>query len=69
MEQKIDKDGMVRDVKRDVHVPGDVTAQIFWLKNRKKQDWRDKVEVEKAESIQKIEIINDLPKDEEDGKN
>jgi hypothetical protein len=45
-------------------VPGDVTAQIFWLKNRKKKDWRDKVEVEKGESIQKIEIINDLPKDE-----
>ena len=69
MEQKIDKDGMVHDVIRDVHVPGDVTAQIFWLKNRKKHDWRDKVEVEKGESIQKIEIINDLPKDEEDGKN
>ena len=50
-------------------VAPDTTAQIFWLKNRKKHDWRDKVEVEKAESIQKIEIINDLPKDEEDGKN
>ena len=34
-----------------------------------RQEWRDKIEVEKGESIQKIEIINDLPKDEEDGKN
>lgn len=53
----------------EIHIPADTTAQIFWLKNRKKYDWRDKVEVEKGESIQKIEIINDLPKDEEDGKN
>ena len=66
-EQKVDKDGYVHDLKRDVHIPGDVTAQIFWLKNRRRQQWRDKVEVEKGESVQKIEIINDLPKDEENG--
>ncbi len=28
----------------EVYVPGDTTAQIFWLKNRKPQDWRDKQE-------------------------
>lgn len=67
VEQKIDKFGEVHDCERDVHIPGDVTAQIFWLKNRRRQQWRDKVEVEKGESIQKIEIINDLPKDEENG--
>ena len=66
-EQKVDKDGYVHDLKRDLHIPGDVTAQIFWLKNRRRQQWRDKVEVEKGESVQKIEIINDLPKDEENG--
>lgn len=66
--QKVTKDGDVVDIEEEMHVPPDTTAQIFWLKNRKKQDWRDKVEVEKGESIQKIEIINDLPKDEEDGK-
>lgn len=26
------------------HVPPDVTAQIFWLKNRRKDEWRDKTE-------------------------
>lgn len=67
VEQKIDKFGDVHDCERDVHIPGDVTAQIFWLKNRRRQQWRDKVEVEKGESIQKIEIINDLPKDDENG--
>lgn len=25
-----------------VYIPGDTTAQIFWLKNRKPDDWRDK---------------------------
>ena len=45
-EQKVDKDGCVHDLKKDVHIPGDTTAQIFWLKNRRKQQWRDKVEVE-----------------------
>jgi hypothetical protein len=25
-------------------VGGNVTAQIFWLKNRRKEDWRDKVD-------------------------
>lgn len=67
VEQKIDKFGDVHDCERDVHIPGDVTAQIFWLKNRRRQQWRDKIEVEKGESIQKIEIINDLPKDDENG--
>lgn len=28
----------------EVHIPADTTAQIFWLKNRKPEMWRDKVE-------------------------
>lgn len=28
------------------HVPPDVTAGIFWLKNRKRGEWRDRVEHE-----------------------
>ena len=46
---------------------GNTTAQIFWLKNRRKEQWREKVEIEKGGAIQKISIVNDLPKDEEDG--
>ena len=26
------------------HIPGDTTAQIFWLKNRKPEEWRDRKE-------------------------
>lgn len=44
--QKVDKEGCVHDLLEDVHVPGDTTAQIFWLKNRKRQQWRDKIEYE-----------------------
>lgn len=46
VEQKLDKEGCVHTLEKDVHVPGDTTAQIFWLKNRRKQQWRDKVEYE-----------------------
>lgn len=28
------------------HMPPDTTAQIFWLKNRKPNDWRDRREVQ-----------------------
>lgn len=30
---------------------GDVTAQIFWLKNRQKDKWRDKQEVEQTGEV------------------
>lgn len=33
------------------HVPGDVTAQIFWLKNRKPETWREKNIVEHSGEI------------------
>lgn len=33
------------------HVPPDTTAAIFWLKNRKPQEWRDKQEVEHSGGV------------------
>lgn len=30
----------------EVHIPADTTAQIFWLKNRKPNQWREKAIVE-----------------------
>lgn len=38
-------EGVIERVKIKEHVPPDVTAQIFWLKNRRKDQWRDKHEV------------------------
>lgn len=33
------------------HVVGDTTAQIFWLKNRKPQQWRDKKDIEHSGEV------------------
>ena len=54
-EDKLDKDGCVHTLKKEVHIPADTTAQIFWLKNRKKEQWREKVEIVKTdEDLQNI---------------
>lgn len=42
------------------HVPPDTTAQIFWLKNRKPEQWRDKPRSESASDkalVKAIEIL------------
>jgi len=61
-EQKIDKDGCVHDLVKDVHIPPDTTAQIYWLKNRKPKEWRDRVEVFTNEKeLNKVEeLLNKL---------
>ena len=35
---------VVRTLKK--HMPGDVTAQIYWLKNRRPKEWRDARNIE-----------------------
>lgn len=50
-------------VKRKVtkkQVVADTTAQIFWLKNRKPDEWRDKPEAE--QSTGGITIVNNIPR-------
>jgi hypothetical protein len=41
-----DKNGNVTKVPYVEHVPPDVTACIFWLKNRDPQHWRDVQQLE-----------------------
>lgn len=48
-----DKDGKKTETITK-HIPPDTTAQIFWLKNRKPNEWRDKRIVE-----DKIELESD----------
>lgn len=43
---------------------GNVTAQIYWLKCRKKEKWGEEKEQENSNKT-KITIINSLPKDDE----
>ena len=42
-------------------VAPDVTAQIYWLKNRRPDRWKDKQDIS-IEGALKVEIINDIPK-------
>ena len=44
--KKISETERIEYAEEEIHVPADTTAQIFWLKNRKKAQWRDKVEYE-----------------------
>lgn len=37
-------EGQIVQTKIRKHYPPDSTAMIFWLKNRRKEDWRDKVD-------------------------
>ena len=46
---KINKDIADRQVENALFkaaLEGNITAQIFWLKNRKRAEWRDKQEIE-----------------------
>ena len=48
-------------IEEEVHVPADTTAQIFWLKNRKPNEWRDKVTVTDESSLEKLdELISSI---------
>lgn len=38
--------GVVSETKTVKHYPPDSTAAIFWLKNRRPKEWRDKQEIE-----------------------
>ena len=42
--EKSDKDG-TKIIQILKHIPADTTAQIFWLKNRRPDKWRDKPEM------------------------
>ena len=72
--QKVTKDGDVVDITEEVHVPPDTTAQIFWLKNRKPNTWKDKVETDEdreavANASQVIAKIRKVAQEYTDGTN
>lgn len=45
-------------------VAPDVTAQIFWLKNRKPVEWRDKRQLEHSGGLEVINPLENLTTDE-----
>lgn len=46
----------------EVHIPADTTAQIFWLRNRMPNEWRDKPQIT-DDNDEGVIIVNDLPKE------
>ena len=51
-------DGKKRITTIEKEVPPDVTAQIYWLKNRQPQKWRDKPAEEKEITKIKVELVD-----------
>ena len=47
-------------VEEEVYIAPQVTAQIFWLKNRKPEQWRDKADVAVTPSNGVLESLLDL---------
>ena len=58
-EEPADGDKVTVTVKE---VVPDTTAQIFWLKNRRPDRWRDKQDIEHSGQIGGVMIIDDIPK-------
>lgn len=55
---KVTNQGDIIPYTEEVHYPPDTTAAIFWLKNRKPEDWRDKQEVEHTGTVDNPIKIN-----------
>lgn len=58
--EQSEKDGIKKSITIKEVVP-DVTAQIFWLKNRKPNEWRDKQDIEHTGNMG-VNIIDNIPK-------
>jgi len=53
------KEGNVTRISIREHVPPSDTAAIFWLKNRRPEEWRDKVEIQSQKAIEVVHRIVD----------
>ena len=57
LKQRVTKDGYIIDIYEEISIPPDVTAQIFWLKNRKTAQWRDKQNNYLDDAIKKLDNL------------
>ncbi len=53
-------DGSITRTKETKQVPPNVTAQVFWLKNRQPAKWRDKQEIQQDISLTGVATIEQL---------
>ncbi|OKP91412.1 transposase [Paenibacillus sp. P32E] len=59
--EEITKENGVETKRVLKEVQPDTTAQIFWLKNRKSKQWRDKQDIEHSGNMG-VQIVNDIPR-------
>lgn len=52
IEKIVKKDGVHEVIKVMTYIPGEAGAAMNWLKNRRRQDWQDKVDVNHSGSIE-----------------
>lgn len=52
--------GRVTRVKYREHVPPDTTACIFWLKNRRKAEWRDRQPEEQSSADSIVSLLQEI---------
>ena len=61
--RKVRESERIEMVDEEQYIPPDTTAQIFWLKNRKPAEWRDKQNIEhtgKDGEALKVELAGDI---------
>lgn len=61
-EEKLDRDGEIHTITKQIYIQPDTQAAIYWLKNRKRDKWSDKP-LEESNEGEGVIIVNDLPKD------
>lgn len=71
-EVKVGEDGSAQTTvvkKTKKHIAGDTTAQIFWLKNRKPEAWKDKqdINVNNDEWVDALKSLTSSYKNDEKG--
>ena len=64
---KVNEHEEIVEVYDEVHIPADTTAQIFWLKNRKPDKWREKQQETPNNENDHVILVDDL-KDYENNK-
>ena len=55
--EKYEGDVLVERKVTKKQVAPDTTAQIFWLKNRKPKDWRDRVTIDDDSQLKKLDSL------------
>lgn len=53
-------DGTVRTEVMNKHVPGNVTAQKFWLWNRKRSEWQERQQVDVTGTLEVTDSARDM---------